>query len=75
MPAIHGQIVPQVPAIAIAESWKNRYANEIAPQADLETDGSLFVIDYSPTWNVESLKHSFELEVHRVAPKSGVVWG
>jgi hypothetical protein len=75
MSIIHGQIIPPVSATAIAEGWRNRYGNEIAPQADLQTeDGSTFAIVYSPTWSLESLKHSFQLEVHRLGPTSEVVW-
>jgi hypothetical protein len=74
MPIARGQISPAIPSTAILQYWKNRYGNENAPQADLETDGSSFTIEYSRNWDINSLKHSFELEVHRVAMASDVLW-
>lgn len=75
MTTIRGAIVPPISVVAILECWKNRYGNKIAPKADLRTDGNSFEIVYSESWKLHNLKHSFELEVHRVAPESSVVWG
>jgi hypothetical protein len=74
MPMIRGSIAPQPPSAELHWNWRNRYGNEISPQADLQTNGDLFRITYSPSWAVESLKHSFQLEVHRVEPRAVVNW-
>lgn len=74
MPKISGRIAPQISSAALLQSWENRYGHEIAPQANLQTDGSSFLITYSGSWNVESLKQSFEIEVHRVYPTATVTW-
>jgi hypothetical protein len=74
MPVIEGRIEPRVETAALLEAWNNRYAHEIAPTADLRTDGGKFTITHSSSWDVQSLKHSIELEVHRVNPGAAVHW-
>ena len=74
MPMIRGKIEPQVESAKPLRNWQNRFANEIAPTADLQVTGESFQIMYSQSWAVESLKHRFELEVHRAEPAALVSW-
>lgn len=56
------------------DGWHNRFASLLASEAYLETDGRDFSITYSPHWDLGGLKHSFELEVHRLDMGCEVVW-
>jgi hypothetical protein len=56
------------------DGWHNRLASLLASEAHLESDGADFSITYSPNWDVGSLKHGFELEVHRLDMDCEVIW-
>ncbi|SPE45758.1 hypothetical protein SBA7_970015 [Candidatus Sulfotelmatobacter sp. SbA7] len=73
MRIVLGHITPKVASAELRRCWKDRSGNELAPPASLETDGHSFRISYE-TWDTGSLKHIFEIEVHRVSPSSKVTW-
>ena len=74
MPIICGSIVPQISSVKLLQSWRNRRGNEISPRADLRIDGDRFQITYSSSWALQSLKHSFQLEVNKFEPRAVVNW-
>lgn len=67
--------MPQVSASKLLETWNGRVEAPIAPQANLQTDGSTFRIAYSQTWDALNLKHVFEMEVHRILPSAQGILG
>lgn len=74
MKTIRGRFSHQINPAAVNDGWHNRFASVIAPEARLETNGTAFSIRHSPNWDVTSLKHSFELEVHRIDAGCEVTW-
>ena len=71
---IDGQFSKPLNPAKIVYGWHNRFAGEIAPLAQLHTDGDSFSITYSPSWDIESLKHSFQIEVHRIDQQCSITW-
>jgi hypothetical protein len=71
---IRGQFAHHLNPAAVNDGWRNRFASVVAPEARLETSGTKFSIRHSPNWDIASLKHSFELEVHRIDPGCEVTW-
>jgi hypothetical protein len=60
---------------AVKNGWQNRLAAILAPEANLETDGTGFSLAFSPHWgHVGGLKHAFELEVHRIDMDCEITW-
>jgi hypothetical protein len=75
MQTIEGVFSHPLDPIAIENGWHNRYANSTgALEANLQTDGTKFCITFSPYWDIQSLKHSFGLEVHRLDPTCEIKW-
>ena len=74
MKIVEGMLAPQIDAGTIVTGWNERFAAQGAPLAELTTDGETFRLSVSSTWDIASLKQSFEIEVHRVNPKCEVSW-
>jgi hypothetical protein len=68
MPVIEGRIEPRVEVATLLDAWNSRYGHEVAPAADLQTDGEQLTVRYSGSWNIQSLKSSIELEVYKINP-------
>jgi hypothetical protein len=59
----------------IEDGWHNRFSAEIMPLAQLHTtNGESFTMTFSSSWDVNSLKHSLQIEVHRVDPQCSIIW-
>ena len=72
---VDGKFSRRLDPAKIGDGWHNRYAHEIAPLAQLYTaDGESFTITYSSSWDVKSLKHSLQIEVHRLDPQCSITW-
>jgi hypothetical protein len=72
---VDGKFSRRLDPAKIEDGWHNRYAHEIAPLAQLYTaDGESFTITYSSSWDVNSLKHSLQIEVHRLDPQCSITW-
>jgi len=74
MRIIRGHFDHHINPTAIMVGWHQRFASAGAPEAILETNGTAFQINYSPSWDVNSLKHSFGLEVHRIDSACEIAW-
>jgi len=74
MPVIRGRITPPVDPETILKGWPERQNGAFAPTADLHTDGASFGIEYDKVWDVNSLKHIFEIEVHRILMDAQITW-
>jgi len=73
--AIRGRFTRQLNPVSVKNSWHNRLANSTSPEAHLETNGCDFCITYSQTWDVASLKQTFEREgVQRIDTGCDVTW-
>ena len=63
MRTLEGQFSHLLEPSALIQGWHFRYAHEIAPAAELTTDGKTFRMAYSETWDVQSLRNSFVIGV------------
>lgn len=72
---IDGKFSRRLNSAQIEDGWHNRFSAEIMPLAQLySTDGESFTLTFSSSWDVNSLKHSLQIEVHRVDPQCSVIW-
>ena len=71
---IRGRFACQLDPMCVKDGWSNRFASLAALEANLETNGTDFCITHNRHWDVDSLKRSFELEVHRVDSGCKVIW-
>ena len=66
---LQGSINAPVPGDKLLRSWQTHVSRDGVPLASLTTDGKTFRIVYQ-TWDVASLRKSFEIEVGRVGGRS-----
>lgn len=71
---IDGKFSQHLAPAKIEYGWHNRFSAEIMPLAHLHTDGDSFTMTFSSSWDVNGLKHSLQIEVHRVDPRCTIVW-
>jgi hypothetical protein len=72
---IDGKFSRHLDRARIEHGWHNRFSAEIMPLAQLYTpDGESFTMTYSPSWDVNGLKHSLQIEVHRIDSQCTIAW-
>ena len=72
---ISGKFSQRLNPVQIQDGWHNRISAEIMPLAQLHTtDGESFTMSFSSSWDVNNLRHSLLIEVHRIDPQCSVIW-
>jgi hypothetical protein len=72
---VDGKLSRRLDPTKIEDDWHNRFAHEIAPLAQLDTaEGESFTSACSSSWDVNSLKHSLQIEIHRLDPQCSITW-